>query len=213
MRRLKTLGVCPPDPVYFSYFHSETSHRSGPYFDYYTLVQAYKEHRKANDLPIPDNYNELIQEQICSQLPPQLCTYERSTDQSWVNLHFTVGDVIDFTKVLLAHAKEGRQYVEQEEAERRAKICASCYLNINVSGCGACRQLVEALTLGDRSTSLDEQLKSCAVCKCFNRCTVHFPIEILETSDTKERQEQYPSFCWKKKSSANYRPENFSKSP
>src|ERR1051326_1781536 len=192
MRRLKTLGVCPPDPVRFSYFHQETGHRSGPFFDYYTLVQAYKEHRKANSLPIPDNYDEVIQEQICSQLPPELCTYERGVDQTWINLNFTFADVINFTKVLIKQAIFGNKYVPQEEANRRASICTSCYLNVNVGGCGGgCRELVEQVTIKDRTTPYDMHLKNCAVCHCFNKAQIHFDLDVLEISDSSERQSQY----------------------
>ena len=199
-RRLKTLGECPPEPVAFSYFHAETRHRSGPFRDYPSLIIAYKEHRLANGLEIPQNYDELIQEQICSQLPPELCTY----GNGWVNIHLSVSDVIGFMQVLWAHIRSGRAFVPQEEAERRAGICASCYLNVRIAGCGACSQVVQAVAANDKKTACDHLLNNCAVCKCFNQAQVHFPIDVLVNSDSSDRQKLYPLFCWKKKISANY---------
>lgn len=200
LRLLKTLGECPPEPTNFSYFHSETKHRSGPFRDYYSLVQAYKEHRNANGLPIPQNYHEVIQEQICSVIPPELCTYQH--DGVYVNIHLSISDVVNFMKVLWAQMK-GRSLVDQSEADRRAKICASCYLNVRVAGCGACAQLVELVT-PNRSTPYDNELKNCAVCHCYNQAQVWFPVDVLANSDTSDRQNLYPEFCWKKKTSPNY---------
>jgi hypothetical protein len=47
-------------------------------------------------------------------------------------------------------------------------------------------------------------LKTCAVCKCFIRAKVHFPMDTLDTQSDKV-QGMYPDFCWLNKESPNYR--------
>jgi hypothetical protein len=58
--------------------------------------------------------------------------------------------------------------------------------------------------IGDRKTKHDHMLRSCAVCKCFLRAKVHFPITTLDTQPEKV-QSMYPGFCWLNKESENYR--------
>lgn len=49
------------------------------------------------------------------------------------------------------------------------------------------------------STPFDGDLKVCGVCKCINKAQVHVPLDVLEEKDSPEKQAQYPSFCWLKK--------------
>lgn len=204
MRKLKIPWQGVPDD--FRYTHPETGHVTTA-VDVWTWLEKAKEHLKGNNLPEQPELFDLMQEQLCSTLPPEYCSYEQDdAGKQWINTRISFSDVIDFTKVLIAHAKTGGEYVSQEEADRRARICAACYLNVNVGGCGGCGQLVDLVT-ESRSTPHDHLLKSCAVCHCYNKSQVHFPLATLEINDTPERQSQYPpTFCWKSQKSPEYRP-------
>ena len=86
------------------------------------------------------------------------------------------------------------QLVDQEEAERRAKICAACPYQIATSGCWGCKGIAGMLPqiAGARKTSYDSQLKACGVCGCFNSVSVHLPIDSQGGEDL-----EFPDFCWK----------------
>jgi hypothetical protein len=58
---------------------------------------------------------------------------------------------------------------------------------------------------GDLKSKNDDMLRTCAVCKCFLRAKVHFPIDTLDTESQKV-QGMYPDFCWLNKESENYVP-------
>lgn len=200
MQILRNKDLVPPDN--FRYVHSETGHRSEA-SDYWTWQGRIAAHRKANNLPVVSAAE--AENQLCQQLPPSFCS-QSDPNRPWVDIRFTLGDVADVMKVFVSFAASGFQFVSQEEANRRARICVGCYNNINVSGCGACRQLAGFITgsLAQRKTSHDDALKVCGVCRCLNRAQVHVPLEALDTKDSPEKQALYPSFCWLKNGGENY---------
>jgi hypothetical protein len=208
MQTLKTLKECPPDG--FTYTHPETGHKTEA-TDPYTWVEKAKEHRRANGLPIPDDLFEQMQAQLCSRLPPDLCTYQTG-DPQWVNTRLSWGDIMDVAKIYLEWSKQGKPFVSQEEAERRAIICRGCHLNIRVQGCGGVCQTIAKMvteTKGEHKTSSDSQLLNCGVCHCVNSSQVWFPLTMLEINDSESRQSQYPiSFCWKNRQSPTYKTES-----
>lgn len=204
MRRLKNISITPPEPEHFTFVHPETGVHTKHMQHVHWVDEAIK-HRLAMNLPISASFVAEMEDQLCSKLSPEWCHYEKDGKQTWTNTRLSLSDVIGFTKVLLAHARNG-ELVSQDEANRRAKICASCHFNVVVSGCGACHALTSLLADG-HSTKYDSQLQSCGVCKCFLRSAVHFPLAVLEANDTNDKQEAYPSFCWKKISGENYHPD------
>ena len=98
--------------------------------------------------------------------------------------------------------KSGFDIVSQEEAERRASICAggdgkpACPHNKHVSGCLGCRGVGEAISnlIGGRKTSKDQNLHQCSVCHgCMLGPKVFLPLEVINTEPYREK---LPSFCW-----------------
>jgi hypothetical protein len=98
----------------------------------------------------------------------------------------------------------GREvFVPQEEAEKRAEICAGCEFNMNIAGsCGACAdRLARALTIiGSRRTRLDDKLGACALCSCALRVAVHIPLEAQHAGLSQELKEDFRrvDYCWKR---------------
>src|SRR6266404_1749644 len=117
MRSLKRKNECPPDG--FKYVHPETGHATVA-FDPYNWVEKAKEHRRANGLPIPDDFEQQMEDQLCGTLPPELCEYQVG-DPQWVNVRLDWRDVFAATRALVDTALGN--FVSQDEAERRAKIC------------------------------------------------------------------------------------------
>ncbi len=203
MRKLKQRNYVPPDG--FRYTHSETGHtsRAG---DWDSLVTAAKDHRRVMKLPIPDDLVALMEDQLCAQLTPEWCEHR---GLPYVETRMSWGDMLDGMNVFKLWAQNGMELVPQEEAERRSDICAGCYLNVSIPGCGPCHGMARIVSeaVGAKKTRNEHLLKACGVCKCLNSAAVHFPLDILNETDTPARQASYPAeFCWKSKVSPNYAP-------
>lgn len=207
MQVLSNRDIAPPEITggdSFRYTHRETAHRSAA-TDYWTWWTRIKEHRKANNLP-PITQTE-AESQLCDQLPPGWC-HGDDPNRPHVDVRISLNEVWDVMKVFESFVVSGFNFVSQEEANRRARICIGCPNNVNLSGCGACRQMGEMLVgeLAKRSTPHDPALKTCAVCKCLNKAQVHIPLDSLDAKDSPEKQALYPSFCWLKISGENFLP-------
>lgn len=206
MMRLKDRSRVVPDN--FRYFHAETKHQTtGP--DWWTWRDRIFEHRKSNELPLPANMMELAEDQLCRQLSPEWCDRSEA-DKNFVSTRLTWADIVQGATSYVKQLFSTKQpMVEQAEADRRARICAGCFLNVNPQGCGACQKMAE-FVIGDvaaKSTPYDSELKACAVCACPNKATVWFHMELLEEHDTPQKQAMYPpEFCWRSKGSPNYLP-------
>lgn len=200
MMRLKKRYLVPPDG--FRFMVPETRHQVTA-TNWRDWIDKIKLHYRSNGLEIPSNIAEIAEHQLCRQLSPDNCD-RAEKDAPQISTRLSLGELWSGVK---AHVK-GLVYgfVDQDEANRRAHICGGCYFNVNPQGCGACAQLGEFVT-GDvarQTTKHDEELKACAVCKCPNKSIVHFPITLLEESDTPEKQALYPEFCWRQRQSSNY---------
>lgn len=169
-------------------------------------MESIRAHRKANTLP-PVSEDQAM-DQLCKTLPPGWCKHEEE-GRSFVNTRLRFGDIANGMRAYLSLITSGFQTVDQAEADRRAKICASCYMNITPQGCGACVKLSRLVTgdLAQKKTAHDKHLvnKACAVCHCGTQSIVHFPMLLLNKADTSDKQEAYPNFCWRKRDGENYR--------
>lgn len=110
-------------------------------------------------------------------------------------LHWS--DIQRFLFSMIQWIAGGRKLVEQDEAERRAAICVECKdynVDLHVS-CPSCVKLdaLIAEVKGGRSTSLDDKLKNCSVCRCHNQTSVWMPNESISTKGL-----EFPPWCWKK---------------
>jgi hypothetical protein len=109
------------------------------------------------------------------------------------------GEIVRWVRAMYNFATQSKfQLVDQEEAERRAKICAACPHQISTSGCWGCKGIAGMLPAiaGARKTSYDGQLKACGVCGCFNAVSVHLPLDVQQDSHL-----SFPDHCWKKSQS------------
>lgn len=209
MQVLKNRDLCPPEITggdSFRYTHSETLHKStaNTHYDWWNRIV---EHRKANALPPITQAD--AENQLCQQLGPEWCQHDNPNSRSWVNTRLSWGDIAEGAKAYLRFALSGFTTVSQAEADRRARLCAGCFLNVLVQGCGACAKIATLITgdVAKKATPYDGTLKACAACKCPNKATVHFPIDLLEQADpSDEKQPAFTDFCWRKKSSPNYLP-------
>ena len=161
------------------------------------------QHYKANAIQIPNNLMDFITEYACRNGAD--CSYnEVEIPKPAGRKSLQIGDVIRFSMSLLHGLTIGGGKVNQEEANRRADICAGCRFNRSPLGCTGCngRVLKEAVKTFSQhgSTPVDDKLQSCEFCGCFIRSMVWFPIETLHKFTDATENENLPDYCWKKRS-------------
>lgn len=200
MKHIEHLDTVPPGGWRYTQFETKQTIRAGSYKE---LVTAVIKHRKLNNIPIEQNLESLIQDQICKLMPPGVCVgYDPREVPQMQNMgSISWGEAYEGTRVLLSWVSNGTQVVPRDEAEERAAICAGCYYNVQATGCASCRDVAALLVakLGRVHTSLDDRLRTCGICKCSNKAQVHIPMDDLHKGVTPEVNAQFPEFCWKKK--------------
>lgn len=198
--RLVKPSVCPPDGFKYTFPEDGYLAHGWTYTDW---VQAARNHYHANpNLTEPPDLEAQMEHQLCQTLEPGWCMYD-DPNRPRVNLGIGWEDVQQGLKTFSAWAIEGRKTTTQAEANRRAEICTRCYMNVNVTGCSTCQKIVEEV-VGDKKTPYDGALRNCAVCKCFLRAKVHFPIKLLLDTEREKLQSLYPEHCWLKVGGTNY---------
>lgn len=207
LRLIKEWGECPPDG--YRYVFPETGYTSHGWA-YVDWVNDARAHVAAN----PDKFKDKgegyptleaqMQNQLCSTLPPGFCLYD-DPGRPRPSTSITFNDVAAGLKTFTRWIASGMKYVPESEANRRGSICSKCYLNVNVQGCSGCQAAVEEV-VRDKHSKYDAALRACAVCKCFLKAKIHFPITTLDTQSVKV-QSMYPDFCWLNPNSENYRAE------
>ncbi len=172
-----------------------------------TLLRKISQHRSNMNLaqvtPPFETLTAEIEDWICRRMKPRaqkkLC--DDGTQYS-EGVHWT--SVMDFLKANVAFIASGREQTTQEEAERRASICADCPAKASVTGCGVCQRAIDEYrdrVVGAQPTSRDADLTACGVCKCDLKTIVHFPLEALRAKGDHD----FPDWCWQKRGGINER--------
>lgn len=197
MKKLNSHSLVPPGG--FKFKDPVTGHEMQRYVWEY-LLDDVANHRRANNLP-PISTEE-IEDQMCNRMGKASATMCNDPRPSVDGVSLTLGDIMRGTAVIASFKLAGSPLVSQEEAERRAVICAPCLYNVNYrKPCsGVCAELVElvATIVGGAGTSRDGELSACGICRCSNMAQVWIPVEFLKKGVTDEQIEQFPAQCWKK---------------
>jgi hypothetical protein len=168
----------------------ETVTGRGNTFD--DLVQACAEALTEAKIEIPPDLSRKVQDAICGRLPG----YRYCRPCKKVKMEVGAAHVIRWVKAMFRWARKGLKLVSNEEAERRAEICARCPKQVETpSLCWGCHGVAGLIPLikGTRKTAWDSQLKTCGICGCYNNVAVHLPL------DTVDGSLEYPVHCWKAK--------------
>ncbi len=158
-------------------------------------------HYVDNQYPIPNDWREQAEDQLCRRLSGEWC--DGGTSASFISTRFTFDDFVRGSKVLGSFALDPNATVTQQVAESRASTCSRCVANINVPGCSACHHMANLVTQlkGNKRTSVDHLLKACGVCKCANQAQIWVKAEHLAKGVTPEMMQTYATIpeCWKAK--------------
>jgi len=195
MKTLIPTSVTPPNG--YTYTQEETGHTMSA-DSFHQLVGRVVEHRRANNLPVPFNIDDIVEQQLCEERP-ELCKEHRPKPATSVSF-LTMELAVRFTKTLYT---AGAERVDQSVADERAAICVGCEDNIEPEGCNGCRRgwIKKAIEFiaGTGKTALDERLKACRHCGCFNSAQIWMPLDALQKMISEKENAGLPDHCWKKK--------------
>jgi hypothetical protein len=201
-------------PNDYSFTVPETGYRVGPS---YTLVDLFKDverHYTANNIPLPPDWKEKVEDMLCKSIPPDFCFYQGAGGPRSDMTGEAILKGLASLSFLMSEVVGGKDiFVEQQEANKRAEICSRCYLNMPSNFCGGCA-IGQAITnavakvKGGRSTPHDNALKNCGVCGCKNEAIVHINKNILLKGEKTETTNSRPDWCWLKTSTIQESKEN-----
>lgn len=175
---------------------------------YAAYISAIELHQRHNALEWGDSV-ELGNTALCERWP------EGCTEDNAVQL--SPGLVEAAKRFISTVLRAGGRRTTQEEAERRAAICAGCHNNSDVpaaKGCSGCGQGTTIFTsplwrfvdrlvqpfraswLQSYATTQDNRLGACNVCGCNLKMAVFVPADAFDY--TEQEKNAFPSFCWHK---------------
>lgn len=175
--------------------------RATNFWQFKEKVEAY---RKANGLPIGLGFDDELEKVLCFKYPNECVDCDPRIPPSNVNL--TLDDIMRGTRIMAKFKVSGSPLVSKEEADRRAKICASCSFNSSFAKpcSGICQELKNIVIglVGSSSTKYDNRLQACRICHCFNQASVWLPLDIQQSylSDQQKERFRYATEtvgCWK----------------
>ena len=161
------------------------------------LLDAVRVNLELNQIPYDRKkiYPEVLKS-ICERSPTGTC-------RNFVNRLFVRSrEVMNGTIALSIMIRKGKgAFVSGEVAMARAVVCKDCSFNIENPGCVSCKgfkSIIDGAKRG-RSTTLDGELNTCGVCKCFIQALVHMDVAVLAATTNSKQLRMYPAYCWKKK--------------
>lgn len=169
------------------------------------LFEKVRKHRAGNGYDLGEGWEQRFEEEFCRQnqlLGTRWCPQEDHQDKlpgcgGYESVRRFLNSAWNVVKA------KGDVFVEKEEAERRAAICASCLMNATVPACYGCNGFREMIAKirGSRSTVQDQHLRQCAVCCCENSVKVWIKEEVVDNTGL-----EYPDHCWAKKTGTESKP-------
>jgi hypothetical protein len=160
-----------------------------------------RQHMEANNIPIPDDFEEMVNDAACRQsgLGAPFCGKLRpkTTGDEPVCGPGAVGRFIKTVR----HAVTDRKVVDRAEAERRIAICMSCPKAGYVGGCGACAGFGRLYKWAKKILKLNgfgvpEDKQHCLACCCVIELKALLFNSTLNKAEGKIRP-PYWNGCWR----------------
>lgn len=190
MRKLINPRMMPPTGFFYvdpaTEFKVETSSLT-------TLCSKVRSLLKANDLPIAENLEAIVEDFICMNNHPD---FSKGEAESSFNVPLTESWIRSSSQEqLIAWRKSGGEFVDAMEADRRGEVCSHCKLNVRSPICFSC---VGMDTMVDgyfsRHSACDKDLRVCNAFAVPNKSLIHIKAEALLDTDL-----TLPESCWYRK--------------
>jgi hypothetical protein len=203
-QKLKNISQVPPGR--FSFTVPENGFKVEGQLSIEDLFRKVEAHYKDNAIPLPSDWKDRVEDQICRRLPAGWCNYSGEKYvgfQPQLSAETILKGIKSLSAMALAAVKGEEVWVDQNEANKRAEICSRCFYNMSSNFCGGCatgqaiREMVSKVK-GSRSTPSDANLQSCGVCGCKNEAIVHVNRNLLLTGEKSETTARRPDWCWVK---------------
>jgi hypothetical protein len=204
-QKLIQKNMIPPGK--FTFVVPENGYRISHVMSLDELFDRVYKHYRDNKIPLPSDWKDRVEDQLCRRLPSRWCNYSNGDEgQGFVpNLsgEKILKGIQSLAAMAMSVAKGEEVFVSQDEANKRAEICTRCYYNMTSNFCSGCA-VGQAITStvakvkGGRTTPLDGLLQSCGICGCKNEAIVHVNRNILLTGEKNETTNARPDWCWVK---------------
>lgn len=169
------------------------------------LFNKIEKHYKANNHFLPENWRQIVENRICEGLPPGWCAFDDGAPGSGsmcsVTSDMILHGISSLSKLVWEKFTGEDIFVEKEEAEKRAEICAKCHFNMESNVCMGCGAMSAVIDLASkirqkRTTKWDHLLRNCCICGCRNDTIVHIRKDILQTGEPSDMTARRPKHCW-----------------
>jgi len=152
------------------------------------------------EAPSRDGLFQRVQEGICAE-HPDYCGAAVTVNPSSGNAGQHVYQMaLQCLRTLIAHLAGSGERVTQEHAERRAGVCVTCPQNQILEGCSRCNMntitVIVSKIVGAKKTSVDDRLRSCAVCHCTLRAKIWVRHSAAWNHMPEKQRKQLPPHCW-----------------
>lgn len=148
--------------------------------DIVDLTKKVLEYRVNNGLQL-GNPEEEIQDWLCRNTGAPCAPARPKSDVMPVKAS---GTAVARFLVAMASWLASSGVVTQEEADRRAEICAGCRWNVPIDDqiCFGCFSLTARImqAIGNRTTKFTDALEFCGKCGCSLKTTAWAPLEVLD---------------------------------
>jgi len=166
--------------------------------DIETLFLLARQHRVANKLPIPDDYDAFIEDAICKRAPECFVNHPATFKTN----HIGMDDVLKKTDALMRAARKngGKLFCDEEEAVERSKICVACDKNKRIM-CQTCNGVLAWMRQSFSLPKLpqDEELQTCQIFTVMNKAQVHLHAQVIRMLISEDKADRFPEACWKRK--------------
>ncbi|MAE87949.1 MAG: hypothetical protein CMB80_34760 [Flammeovirgaceae bacterium] len=186
----------------FGSFNASISHKNLIYIDedgvefhgdkFTHMLKRIHDYRLDNGGDLALGWQDRVGDRLCAQMKLPACTKFKSPPRK-----LSVSDIGTFFSAVNKWRRSGYAVVDQEEADRRAAICAQCPKNVKIEGCTGCFRLLQKVkdAIGESKTSSDHLLKGCEVCACSLQAKVWLPKEVGHVNG---KEQEWPDHCWLK---------------
>jgi len=163
------------------------------------LLDKVSVHMRSNELRVPKDLPDVVEDWICRRLPKGLCKDPKGGPVIYRGYHRSTESSVRATMALhRLDQKTTGKVVDQATANYRASICVNCSENVPSAGCMSCRgvkSILENIKRG-RKSDQDNRLMACAICGALNQLQVHMKPETIQA--TTKKITDYPDTCWKR---------------